>query len=718
MKALHALFTLVLCIATGMNASAQTGREKQMENKAKELIGRMTLDEKIAQMQNAAPGIERLGLKPYNWWGEALHGVARTGRATVFPQPIGMAATFNEKLLHNIGDAISTEARAKFGDAQRIGNHRTYSGLTFWAPNVNIFRDPRWGRGMETYGEDPFLSGTLGTAFVKGIQGDDPFYLKAAACAKHYAVHSGPESTRHTANVEPSRRDLWETYLPAFRMLVEKGKVEAVMGAYNRVYGEPACGSKLLLTDILRRQWGFSGHVVSDCGALWDFVNGHKVAKSPAEVAAMAVKAGLNLECGNLWGHLHEAVDQKLLSEQDIDKALLPVMMTRLKLGLVGNDPDCPYNNIPTDSLSTPWHRSLALQAARESMVLLKNNGALPLSKDLRSVYVSGPAATDAFNLMGNYYGISRHFSTFLEGIASKISAGTTMNYRRAFLAVGGDDMPVNWAAQEGKDYDVHIVFIGNNGDTEGEEGDAIAATNGADRATMALPEAQLKFLRKASEGHNNKLVVVITGGSPVELEEVSRLADAVVMAWYPGEEGGEALGQLLFGEASFSGRLPVTFPVSTKDLPQIDNYDMQGHTYKYMTSGIQYPFGYGLTYGKVSYSDVRAGKLTKQGITISAKLTNSGRDCMETAQVYLSAPGAGHTAPLRQLVAFKRVELPAGTSKTVTFHIPRERLMTVQADGSSKLLRGDHLFVVGGCAPCAAPAASDVSHAEAEVRF
>lgn len=717
MKRNQSVYFIVMMLLCGLQTMAQNTLEQQMERKAEALIQQMTLDEKIAQMQNAAPAIERLGLKRYNWWSEALHGVARDGRATMFPQPIGLAATFDVGLIHSIGDAISTEGRAKFGDAQRIGNRSIYAGLTYWAPNVNIFRDPRWGRGMETYGEDPFLSGTLGTAFVRGIQGNDPFYLKAAACAKHFAVHSGPESTRHSANVEPSLRDLWETYLPAFRMLVENGHVEAVMGSYNRVYGDPACGSKFLLTEILRQKWGFRGHVVSDCGALWDIPNGHKVVNTPAEAAAMAVKAGLNLECGNLYSHLKEAVGQKLVTEKEIDAALKPVLMTRMKLGLVGTDPNCPYNNIPTDSLCTPWHRTLALKSARESMVLLKNNGVLPLSPETPTVYVSGPGATDGFYLMGNYYGVPDHLSTFLEGISANVSPGTSINYRRAFLQVGGDDMPVSWGAQEGKDYDVHIIFVGNNGDTEGEEGDAIAATSGADRASMALPESQLKFIRKAAEKRHNKLVVVVTGGSPVELKEIAELADAVVLAWYPGQEGGEALGQLLFGKASFSGRLPVTFPESTGSLPPMDDYNMQGRTYKYMTSGIQYPFGYGLTYGKVVYSDVKATP-SKQGLTVTATVSNSGRDCEEVAQVYLSAPGAGISAPNQQLVAFQRVNLPAGSSRTVSIQIPRERLMTVQKDGSSKLIKGEYRVVIGGCAPSSATAASGVSHAEVKVKM
>ena len=403
-----------------------------LEHEADEIISQMTLEEKFSQLMNETPGIPRLGIEPYDWWNEGLHGVGRSGRATVFPQPIGLAATFNPDIVKEIGDAIATEARAKYAVARRNKNYSRYTGLTFWSPNVNIFRDPRWGRGMETWGEDPFLTGTMGTAFVSGMQGDDPVYLKVAACAKHYAVHSGPEATRHHANVEPSKHDLWETYLPAFEMLVKQGKVEIVMGAYNRVYGESASGSKLLLTDILRKQWGFKGHIVSDCGAVTDIYNGHHIAKTEAEACAIAIKAGLNVECGTSFRALKDALSQQLLSEDDINRALKPLMMTRLKLGIIRHDPDCPYNQVGEEVVGSQKHIDLARQAAIESMVLLKNEGGvLPIAKDIHTLFVTGAGAADAFWLMGNYFGISDRYCTYLQGITVWASADNLFTVTR-----------------------------------------------------------------------------------------------------------------------------------------------------------------------------------------------------------------------------------------------------------------------------------------------
>ena len=413
--------SIILSLMAGLfltiGTYAQESKEAEMHKKAADLISRMTLDEKIGMMMNSTPGVERLGIKPYDWWNEALHGVARNGRATVFPEPIGLGATFDPEIVRKIGDIVSEEGRAKFDKAREMENYSRFTGLTFWAPNVNIFRDPRWGRGMETYGEDPFLTGTLGTAYVKGIQGDDPFYLKAAACAKHFAVHSGPESVRHSFNAVPSMKDLYETYLPAFEKLVKDADVEVVMGAYNRVFGESASGSKFLLTDLLRDTWGFDGHIVSDCGAIDDIFGGHHIAKDAVEASAIAIKAGLNLECGSSFRSLKTAIDRGLISEADIDKALEPLLMTQLRLGILFNDPDCPYYGIPASVIGSAEHFAVARQAAVESMVLLKNdNDLLPLRKDIRNVYVTGTAATDTYSMMGNYYGISDHYSTSHKG--------------------------------------------------------------------------------------------------------------------------------------------------------------------------------------------------------------------------------------------------------------------------------------------------------------
>ena len=692
---------------------------EQLEQEANALIEKMTLEEKFSQLMNETPGIPRLGIEPYDWWNEGLHGVGRSGRATVFPQPIGLAATFNADLVKHIGDAIATEARAKYVVARRNKNYARYTGLTFWSPNVNIFRDPRWGRGMETWGEDPFLTGTLGTAFVRGMQGDDPVYLKVAACGKHYAVHSGPEATRHEANVEPSKRDLWETYLPAFEMLVKEGKVEIIMGAYNRVYGESASGSKLLLTDILRQQWGFKGHIVSDCGAVTDIFSGHHIAKTEAEACAIAIKAGLNVECGTSFRALKEALDQQLLTEDDINRALKPLMMTRLKLGIIHDDPDCPYNHVGEEQIGSAEHISLARQAAVEGMVLLKNErGALPIDKNIHTLFVTGAGAADAFWLMGNYFGISDRYSTYLQGIVSKVSNGTAVNYRPGVLENTPTRNAINWAVDEAAGAEKTIVIMGNNGNLEGEEGEAIDSERG-DRESISIPASQMDFLRQICRRKKQGVIVVLTGGSPVDVREVCQLADAVVMAWYPGQEGGYALGDVLFGDANFSGRLPITFPEDGDRLPPLADYSMRGRTYKYMTDNIYFPFGYGLSYGHVDYTDMQVKADRKAGVTLSLTLTNNSDHAVsETPQVYISAPGAGTTAPLQQLVAFSRVTVEPGQTLSTRFDIPAERLMTVQEDGSRKLLKGEYTVTVASAAPSPRSEALGVQALSAKVKL
>ena len=707
--------TTLLSLAV-VPALAQSGMDR-LEQRADALIGQMTLEEKFSQLKNSTPGIKRLGIEPYDYWNEALHGVGRAGRATVFPEPIGLGATFNPALLQRVGDAIAMEARAKYRIARQKHNYARYTGLTFWSPNVNIFRDARWGRGMETFGEDPLLTGTLGTAFVRGMQGDDPVYLKVAACAKHFAVHSGPESTRHSADVHPSARDLWETYLPAFQMLVQQGHVETVMSAYNRVYGECCSGSRFLLTDVLRHQWGFKGHIVSDCDAVEDIWQGHHVVATPAEACALAIKAGLNIECGSTFKALQDAISQQLITEADVDKALKPLLMTRLKLGILGYDADCPYNDVSAAEVGSPAHIALARQAAVESMVLLKNNGALPLKKDVHTLYVTGAGAADAFWLMGNYFGISDRYCTYLQGIVSKVSDGTAVNYRPGVLENTPARNSTNWAIGEAAGAEATIVVMGNNGNLEGEEGEAIDSKCG-DRDDISIPESQMKFLRDIRQRKTRgSLVVVLTGGSPMDVREVSEMADAVVLAWYPGQEGGYALADLLFGDADFSGRLPVTFPADGSRLPAFDDYSMQNRTYKYMTDNIFYPFGYGLSYARIDYNKLDVKLDPDRGVVVKATLANaSDRSACETVQVYVSAPGAGTTAPLQQLAAFQRVELAPHSSQEVTFVLEPEPVKTVEADGSKRLRRGEYTITVAGAAPSARTAELGVGSLSAKV--
>lgn len=701
--ALIVLFMIFALFTVNINAQ---NRKRLMEQNARKMISQMTVNEKILQLLNDAPAIERLGMPSYNWWNEALHGVARNGRATVFPQPIALASSFDTDLVYRVANAISDEGRAKYNVAQKIGNRGIYAGLTYWSPNINIFRDPRWGRGMETYGEDPYLTGKLGVAFVKGLQGEDPFYLKAAACAKHYAVHSGPEALRHEFDAKPTKRDLYETYLPAFEMLVKEANVEAIMGAYNAVYGESASGSKFLLTDVLRDKWDFDGHVVSDCGAIADIYQHHNLAKSAAEASAIAIKSGLNLNCGNTFRSLNEALKQNLISEDDIDKALFPLMMTRMKLGILPSSGPTPYDSIPESVIASNENALLARVAAQKSMVLLENkNNTLPIDKNTRTMFVTGAYAADASIMLGNYFGMSDRLSTFLEGIVAKVSSGTSINYKYGFQSTVPNVNDVDWTIGEAKGAEVCVVVLGLSSALEGEEGDAISSSTRGDKADLSIPKHQIKFLRDVCQNNINKVIAVVTGGSPIDMKEISELADAVVLAWYPGQEGGWALGDLIFGDVTPSGKLPVTFPKEVDLLPEFTDYTMQGRTYKYMKDNIFYPFGYGLTYGKVIYSGITLVKPNKRsGYFYRLKVTveNRGKyDIEDVTQLYLVTPGAGVSTPIQSLIGFQRVSVLAGENKEVEFEIKPDQLKMIMVDGSKKLLKGDYRMVVSGSAPC-----------------
>ncbi len=664
-----------------------------LRKRAEALVSKMTTAEKLGQLRHEAPAIERLGIPAYNWWSEALHGVARNGRATVFPQPIGMAASFDAPLVREVASAIADEGRAKYEASVSIGRREWYAGLTFWSPNVNIFRDPRWGRGMETWGEDPFLTGTMGTSFIRGLQGDDPVYLKAAACAKHFAVHSGPERLRHTFDARPSRKDLFETYLPAFEMCVREGRVETVMGAYNRVYGESASASRFLLHDLLREQWGFTGHVVSDCGAVCDVWRGHKIVETPQQASALAMKAGLTIECGNCFAHLATAFAEGLVDEKTISDAVVTLMTTRFRLGIAVPDPDCPYNAPDMACICSEKHRSLARRMARESMVLLKNDGVLPLDPAKGKLGVSGAAATDAYSLFGNYYGLSDRYVTYLEGIVAAVHPGVRIAFAPGYL-YGGSVERVNapgWV-------DVQIAFVGNTNAFEGEEGESIATgANDGDRAGIRLPENQLAYLRQFRDRpEDRKLVTVVTGGGPMDLGEVMEISDAVIFAWYAGEEGGNALADLLFGREDFSGRLPVTFPVSTDVLPPFEDYSMAGRTYRYQTEGIAFPFGYGLSYARFSHGPAKAEITPVGDAKVEVDVSNDGdRDGIAVVQLYVSTPNAGKGQPFKSLVGFRRVPLRVGERASVAFDVPAAQLTEVQQDGSRIRPAGDFIFSV-----------------------
>ncbi|MEM9673050.1 MAG: glycoside hydrolase family 3 C-terminal domain-containing protein [Bacteroidota bacterium] len=700
--------TLILFGVISINGWAQSelfrNPDLPMEDRINDLISQLTLDEKIAQLNYDAPAIDRLNIPSYNWWNEALHGIARNGRATVFPQAIGLAATFDDSLLFRVATAISDEARAKYEAAQALGNRGRYTGLTFWSPNVNIYRDPRWGRGQETYGEDPYLTSRMGVAFVKGLQGDHPTYLKAAACAKHYVVHSGPEGERHTFNATPPRKDFHETYLPAFEALVKEADVEIVMCAYNRTYDEPCCGSSFLLQDILREQWGFDGHVTSDCWALVDFHEYHKVTQSPEASAALAFRNGVNVNCGSTSPYLKGAIDQNLISEEEIDQALYPLLRTRFRLGLMDPPERNPFADISPNVINSPEHQALALQAAEKSVVLLKNDGVLPLKRDLEYLYVIGPNATNGDILLGNYNGVTPNLSTVLEGIAGKVDAGTKVDYRHGFLLDRENINPVDWASGDAKEADATVVVMGLSGLLEGEEGESLASPTKSDRFDIRLPQNQVDFLKKLRQDNTKPLIVVLTGGSPVAMPEVHELADAVLYAWYPGEAGGTAIANILFGDVSPSGRLPITFPRSVDQLPPYEEYAMPDRTYRYMQEEPLYPFGFGLSYTQFTYQDLKLGtEKLKRGDSLQVQVTvkNTGNgQAEEVVQCYLTDREASVRAPLYSLKEFRRVCLAPGQQTTVTFTLPSKAMQLIDEEGNAQWEKGEFQVTVGGASP------------------
>ncbi len=673
-------------------------------DRVKDLLSRLTLEEKLGQFMHPVDGIPRLKIPAYNFWSEGLHGVGRNGRATVFPQAIGMSAMWNPKLVTEVASAIGDEARAKFHEALRTkGETNIYQGLTFWSPNVNIFRDPRWGRGQETWGEDPFLTGELGAAFVRGMQGNDPRYLKVAACAKHFAVHSGPEKLRHSFDAQISRHDLYATYLPAFKKLVTEARVEAVMGAYNRVLGEPCCASSLLLQDILRSEWGFEGHVVSDCWALTDIHATHHVTPGPLESAALALKTGCDISCGSTFDHLAEALATGLIAQSDIDLALSRTFATRFKLGMFDPQEMVRYASIPMSVVGSKKHRNLAYQSAVESVVLLKNsNGILPIGADVKSIFVTGPAAASLDILLGNYYGVNNQMSTLLEGIVGRLPEGIKLEYRPGCQWTLQNAAALNWAETEAASSELTIVCAGTSPLMEGEEGESILTAENGDRAQIELPEVQKNFIRNLAQ-RGARIVLVLTGGSPIALGEIKEMVEAILFVWYPGQEGGRAVASLLFGDASPSGKLTLTFPKSTSDLPPFDDYSMLGRTYRYAEREPLFPFGFGLSYTNFEYHGLKISspRPSNAGFQVVVTLENCGdRSATEVVQLYLRPLESRLSAPLNQLIGFQRVSLKAGQRKNIHFHITPEMLMLFDEDGRQTLETGKYRLVAGGCSP------------------
>lgn len=670
-----------------------------MDKRVADLLHQLTLSEKIALLGFNSQAVTRLGIPAYNWWNEGLHGVARAGEATVFPQAIGLAATFNDALLREEAAVISTEARAKYNLAIQQDRHLQYMGLTFWSPNINIFRDPRWGRGQETYGEDPYLTSRMGVAFVKGLQGDDAHYLKAAACAKHFAVHSGPEATRHSVNVVVDEKDLRETYLYAFKKLVDSG-VESVMCAYNRVNGEPCCTGRTLLQDILRQEWHFKGHVVTDCWALDDIWERHKVMKDRVSVAAAAIKAGVNLDCSDLLqADALQAAEQHLITEKDIDSSLAGILRTQFRLGFYDDAAAVPYSGYNADSVHNAYHSGLARMAALQSMVLLKNDrGLLPLSRGMyKSILVAGANAASADALLGNYHGVSSNMVTFVEGVTREAGPGTIVQYdlgcdNKDTVHFGG-----TWVSQNS---DVTVAVIGLTPVMEGEDGDAFLAPTGGDKQDLSLPPGHIAFLKALRKASNKPIVVVVTGGSDMDLSSIEPYADAIVLAWYPGEQGGAALADILFGNVSPSGHLPVTFYRSLSDLPAYDDYSIAGRTYRYFGGAVAYPFGYGLSYTSFDWSwgvPAKASYKATDTVSVSVRVKNTGgMTGDEVVQAYIRYPDQKRM-PLKELKAFQRVQVVKGGAEEVTLRIPvRELQKWDLKQGQWKVVSGQYELVLG----------------------
>ncbi len=648
-----------------------------------DLIRRLALAEKVAQLRNAAPAIPRLGLPAYDYWNEALHGVANNGFATVFPAPIGAAASWNPQLFREEGTIISIEGRAKFNDyANRHGgDSKWWTGLTYWTPNVNIFRDPRWGRGQETYGEDPFLTAEIGIAYVQGLQGDDPNYLRAMACAKHYAVHSGPEATRHSFNAVISERDLFDTYLPQFERLVREGKVAGVMSSYNAINGVPASASPFLLTDLLRQRWGFDGYIVSDCGAIGDLYGAaqHHFAKTAEEAAALAVKAGCNLCCGDDYNALVRAVQQGLIAEPEIDDALRRVLATRFRLGLFDPPESVPFSRYTLQDNDLPAHGQVALDLARQSIVLLKNNGVLPLDRArIKHLAVIGPNADSKSMLEGNYHGSASRPISILDGIRRLASPDITVTFafgspittRPGKAPWSGQDNTTTRSVSELKAEalataaaaDV-IVYVG--GLTPAQEGESF------DRDAIELP-AEHEDLVRALHATGKPVVFVNCSGSALALTWADENLPAVVQAWYPGQEGGRAVAEVLFGLVNPSGHLPITFYRSTADLPDFADYAMTNRTYRYFTGKPLYAFGHGLSYTSFAYRTLHVAPAADGGLIATLAIENTGaHDGADVVQLYATPPRASAPQETLALCGFARVHLRAGEKRTVEIAIP-----------------------------------------------
>lgn len=674
--------------------------------RAAALVAQMTLEEKVGQTLFNAPAVERLGIPSYNWWNEALHGVARAGTATLFPQAVGVAASFDEDLAGKMAETIADEARAKYNAQKKAEDRDIYKGLTFWAPNVNIFRDPRWGRGQETYGEDPYLTSRMGVRFVEGLQGDNPDYMKAAACAKHFAVHSGPEGLRHEFDAVASRQDMYETYLPAFKACVQEAKVEAVMGAYNRTNGEPCCGSKTLLKDILRNEWGFEGHVVSDCWAVLDFHEHHKITKTPLESAAMAMNNGCDLNCGCMFPNLRDAVRGGYVEESRLDEAVTNLMETRMKLGMFEEEGKVPFDEIGYNRVDTQKNRALNLEIARKSLVLLKNeNNFLPLDKTkIKSIGVIGPNADSRRALVGNYEGTASRYVTVLEGIEDYAGDDVRVYYsegcplyqdKSSGLTAGRDRISEVKAVCSVSD--VVVVVLGLDAGIEGEQGDTGNEFASGDKLNLEYPGLQPEVLRTAYESKKPVILVSMTG-SAMALSWEDAHIPAIIQAWYPGSQGGRAVAELIFGAYSPEGKLPVTFYRTSEELPEFTDYSMKGRTYRYMENEALYPFGYGLSYTSFEQGETKldTDRIAAGGkVRVTTTLKNTGTMAGgQTLQVYVKALRKG--VPNAQLKGLKKVYLQPKEEVSVTIILEDKAFALYDENADFMLEAGEYEVYAG----------------------
>ena len=721
-----ALLFLLVLICYNQNSRSQQSYEFPFQNpglsveeRVNDLVDRLTVDEKISQMMNSATAIDRLGIPAYNWWNECLHGVARAGVATVFPQAIGLAATWDEDLIFRVSTAISDEARAKHHEFVRNNSRRIYQGLTFWSPNINLFRDPRWGRGQETYGEDPFLSGKIAVQFIKGIQGDDPKYFKTIATVKHYAVHSGPEPDRHSFDAMTDERDLRETYLPQFEMGIKEGKAYSVMCAYNRYNGETCCGSETLLKNILRNEWGFEGYIVSDCGAINDIYRFHKVVETPAEAAAAGVSAGTDLECGSVYRNLKESLDKGLITEKEIDVSVKRLFTARFKLGMFDPPEMVKYARIPYSVNNSEQNKALAMETALKSIVLLKNqNNLLPLKKDVGTVVVIGPNSDESFVLLGNYNGTPSDPCTPLRGIKEKLAGISEVLYAQGCNWAAGlpgqkrsDEELMPEAIDIAKKADIIIMCMGITPRLEGEEMRInIEGFRGGDRTRIDLPDVQQNMIKEI-HALGKPVVLVLLNGSALAVNWESENIPAIIETWYGGQAAGQALADVIFGDYNPSGRLPVTFYKSVNDLPDFSDYKMENRTYRYFNGEPLYPFGFGLSYTTFKYSKFTSVKTINSGdeIKVTVNVKNTGKIAGdEVVQLYLSNLSSSVPVPIRALKGFKRINLKPGETKTVTFSVSPDAFSVIDEQNKRVIKPGIFELTVGGGQPKAGTGAKE----------